>query len=450
MKGIVKIVLRYILSAAGVTILLLLINFVILISWVASSTKYTDFNYNISKISDGLIKKNNEFILSNESSFAIDNKYKWAMLLNDDGQVIWNRNIPSDLPLEYTSSDVASFTKWYLNDYPVKVWKHDCGLFILGNDKNTIWKLGLEIPEKLLNNSSKWLLLSLIINFTVAMFLAFLFGIRFFNSLRILVKGMDDMAKKKPVFLKIKGVLKDFANNINNTSNELLIQEKLIEQRDLARNNWITGVSHDIRTPLSMIMGYSSELENNIKFSDEERKQFAIIRAQSEKIKQLINDLNLTVKLEYDMQPFNVKPFFVSEIIRKVVVEHLNNWCDEKYNLHLSISDAAQTHIINGDSRLFERSLNNIIGNSIKHNKLGCNIYINVKMANLYCLIEIKDNGIGFKEDILKNLNFCNEIPSGTSHGIGLFIVKQIVKVHNGNINFKNWENGSKITLYFP
>ncbi|WP_315076659.1 HAMP domain-containing sensor histidine kinase [uncultured Clostridium sp.] len=454
MKSMMKIIMRYLLSAGGISILLLLTNFFILVTWTISVNKYvnkySDIGYNISEISQGLIKENNEFVLSDKSSFTINNKYKWAMLLDDDGKVIWNKNLPEDLPLEYTSSDIASFTKWYLNDYPVQVWKHDYGLFVLGNDKNTIWKLEFILPETVLRNSPKWLFASLIINFTIAMFLAFLFGIRFFLSLRTVVKGIDDMAKKKPVLLETKGVLKDLADNINNTSNELLRQQQIIEKRDLARNNWITGVSHDIRTPLSMIMGYSSELEDNEKFSDEERKQFSIIRFQSEKIKQLINDLNLTVKLEYDMQPLNIKPFYASEVIRKVVVDYLNNLCNNKYTLQLSISDEAQTHMINGDIRLFERSLNNLIGNSIKHNEHGCNIFINVKKKNEGCVIEIKDTGMGFKYEVLQNLNFSNEIPNGTSHGIGLFIVKQIAKVHGGNVDFKNWENGSKIVLWYP
>ena len=64
------------------------------------------------------------------------------------------------------------------------------------------------------------------------------------------------------------------------------------------------------------------------------------------------------------------------------------------------------------------------------------------------CIIEIKDNGTGFKDDVLENLNSSNEMPTGTSHGLGLFIVKQIIAVHGGTIHFENLENGSSIVLY--
>lgn len=448
MKGIMKILLRYILSAGGIAVILLITNFIILTSWIAYSSKYSNAKYNISEISESLRKENDKFILSDEASSIITNKFQWAMLLDNSGKVIWSQNLPEDVPLSYTSSDIASFSKWYLNDYPVQSWKHQNGLFVLANNKNTTWKLQLQMPQKVMGNITQWISAGLLINFIVAMLLAFLLGIRFFLSLRKIADGMKDMTEKKPVSLKIKGSFKDLADNINNTSKELFRQQKLIEKRDNARNNWITSVSHDIRTPLSMIMGYSSSLEDNDKFTEEERKQLSIIRSQSEKIKRLVNDLNLTVKLQYEMQPLNMQPFYIAELIRKVVVDYLNNLYDTKYTIELSILDDVQGYMINGDMHLFERALNNIIGNSIKHNESGCDIFIEMKKKNDYCMIEIKDNGSGFKDKILANLNSSNEMPTGVSHGLGLFIVKQIITVHGGTIQFKNWGNGSTILIY--
>lgn len=449
MKGIMKIILRNVLSAGGIAVLLLATNLIILISWAAYSSKDQTPKYSISNISKGLKREGANFILSDEASSLITDKFQWAMLLSDDGKVIWSKNLPEDVPLSYTSSDIASFSKWFLNDYPVKEWKHENGLFVLGDSKNSTWKYHFEASEISMYNAPKWLLTGLIINFLISILLAFLFGIRFFLSLRTVVKGVEDMAEKKPVFLNIKGAFKDLANNINITSKELLRQQKLIEKRDTARNNWITSVSHDIRTPLSMIMGYSSSLEDNKNFSEEERKQFSIIRSQSEKIKQLVNDLNLTVKLEYDM-PLNIQPFYISELVRKVVADYLNNLYDDKYTLELSIPDEVQCYMINGDIRLFERALSNIIGNSIKHNINGCSIYIQLEKNADDCLIEIKDNGIGFKDAIIENLSSSTEIPSGTSHGLGLFIVKQIITVHGGKIRFKNLAHGSSVVLCIP
>jgi signal transduction histidine kinase len=450
MKGIMKIILRYVLSAAGIAVILLITNFVILASWTALSSQYSNSKYTISEVSEGLELVNDKFILSDEAFSIIESNFEWAMLLDDNGKVIWSKNLPEDIPLSYTASDIASFSRWYLNDYPVQSWKHTNGLFILADSKNSTWKFQIQFPEVVMYNITKWLLAALIMNFTVAILLAFLFGIRFFRSLSKIIDGMKDLAEKKPVYIKTKGTFRDLAININNTSKELLRQEKLIKKRDTARNNWITSVSHDIRTPLSMIMGYSSSLEDNDNFSEEEKKQLSIIRLQSEKIKQLVNDLNLTVKLEYEMQPLNIQPFYISELIRKVVAYYLNNLYNDRYIIKLTISDEVQGHIVNGDIRLFERALNNIIGNSMKHNKEGCDIFIEVKKIDNECIIEIKDNGTGFEKEILEKLNLSYEMPSDVSHGLGLLIVKQIITVHGGKVCFTNWDNGSRIILTIP
>ncbi|UQT50251.1 hypothetical protein M5E87_12360 [Flavonifractor plautii] len=75
------------------------------------------------------------------------------------------------------------------------------------------------------------------------------------------------------------------------------------QERDFARSDWINGISHDIRTPLSMVMGYAGQLEADPVLLPRRRAQAAIIRRQSQTIRDLINDLNLTMRLDYAMQP---------------------------------------------------------------------------------------------------------------------------------------------------
>lgn len=291
-------------------------------------------------------------------------------------------------------------------------------------------------------------------NFSIAILLAFLSGFRFFNSLKKVADGVRSIAEKKPVDIKVNGALNELAVDINKASEEIIRQQKIIDKRDNARNNWIIGVSHDIRTPLSMIMGYSSSLENNKGLNENTRKQVSIIRSQSEKIKELINDLNLTVKLEYEMQPLKLERLNICSIIRKVCVDYLNNMYDERYNIDLDIEDSSQRFIMDGDSRLLERVFNNLIGNSINHNVEGCDISIKIRSIKKLeddskekILIEICDNGTGFTKEKLEELNNSNELPTGKNHGLGLFIVKQIVQVHKGNIIFANGEIGAKINI---
>lgn len=77
----------------------------------------------------------------------MEKQYVWAMLIGRDGQVIWNKNLPGDIPRHYTLTDVASFSRWYLNDYPVSVWEHPDGLLVLGDPKSSIWKYNITSTE---------------------------------------------------------------------------------------------------------------------------------------------------------------------------------------------------------------------------------------------------------------------------------------------------------------
>ena len=87
--------------------------------------------------------------------------------------------------------------------------------------------------------------------------------------------------------------MKEIASTINRTSDRLTAQREQLEKRDEARTEWISGVSHDIRTPLSLVMGYADMIERQSDTDTRIRKKAALIRGQSVRIRNLIEDLNL-------------------------------------------------------------------------------------------------------------------------------------------------------------
>ena len=105
----------------------------------------------------------------------------------------------------------------------------------------------------------------------------------------MLIQGIQNLKQEKPVHMSENGIFKEVAKNINTTSDSIERKNQIIKQRDTARSNWISGVSHDIRTPLSIILGYSEELFSE---TDGENKEKAkIITEQTLKIKKLIDKL---------------------------------------------------------------------------------------------------------------------------------------------------------------
>ncbi len=451
MKSMMKILSRYVLSAAGIALILLVINFVVLAVWTIQTGQISQKNYSVEQLADGLTKSNGVYSLSSSAADEIAKRYQWAMLLDNDGNVVWSKDLRGDVPLNYSVSDVASFTRWYLNDYPVYAWQRPDGLFVLGGAKGSVWKYNIEVPQKVMNNTLVWIPAILILNGVAAILLALLFGMRLFHSLKPLAKGIEDMAGNRSVELATQGILGDLAAGINKTSAQLVKQEAVLNQRDNARTAWIAGVSHDIRTPLSLVMGYASQLEEDPELSQFHREQAGIILRQSERIKTLVSDLNLASKLEYDMQPLRLNRLALAPLLRAVVADFLNSGLTDNYTVELTISKDAQNSLVTGDEELLKRAVANLIGNSIRHNPNGCVINVNLEKSLGNCLLYVSDNGGGFAQEVLERLNEPQSHIDLQNHGLGLMIVRQIVKAHGGTTEFHNLPGGGcRVILCFP
>lgn len=451
MKSMMKILTRYVLSAAGITLLLLVLNFILLAVWTIQEGKNAQEEYHVGEIAAGLSEENGVFVFSDEAKKAVAAEYQWAMLLDDNGTVIWSENLPSDVPLSYTVADVAAFSGWYLSDYPVYVWRHENGLFVLGAAKGSYWKYKIGMPQTEMDRTLVWLPAILIVNGLAAIILALLFGLRLFRSVKPLADGIDDMAKNQPVELATNGLLGDLAASINQTSTQLTQQEVALNKRDNARTAWIAGVSHDIRTPLSLVMGYASQLENDAALLPAQREKAQIVRCQSERIKSLVSDLNLASKLEYEMQPLHYGDVAVAPLLRDVIADHLNSGLDAGFTLELGIADDAQNVIVNGDEALLYRAVSNLIGNSIRHNPRGCSVRVTLRKGLGSCTIDVADDGAGFPAAILDALNNRRPSLDLENHGLGLTIVRQIIKAHHGTSSFCNPDSGgSLVTLCLP
>lgn len=92
------------------------------------------WSVSITRVSDTLTWNGTEYEFSGDALLGND---RWAILIGEDGQVIWSLRNPADVPEQYSLTDVASFTRWYLNDYPVQCRIWDDGLLVVGAPKGS-------------------------------------------------------------------------------------------------------------------------------------------------------------------------------------------------------------------------------------------------------------------------------------------------------------------------
>ena len=232
---------------------------------------------------------------------------------------------------------------------------------------------------------------------------------------------------------------------------------RILSRQNEARTNWISGVSHDIRTPLSMIMGYAGRIADSAAADSSIKEQAEIIRSQSIKIKELVQDLNLVSQLEYEMQPLHKEHVRLSKLLRSYVAEIFNTGVSDIYSIDLEITPTAETAAIDCNPRLISRAVSNLVQNSLKHNPQGCNVKLSLDCSGTSLILTIADNGIGLSAEKLQELEKKPHYMNSTDerldvrHGLGLLLVRQIVEAHEGTMQIKSVVNhGFTTTLTFP
>ena len=400
------------------------------------------------------------YSISDEVMAKLKEENAWAFLIdNDTRQVVWQTdNLPGNLPMQYTLPDVAELTRGYIDGYPTFTGEAKNGLLVLGFPKDRFWKhTRASWDYSFIADLPKNTMLILAVNMVLIFLIYAAVDSKLLRSIKPITNGIQSLSDGSPVHMKEKGLFSELAEKINKTSEILQMQAKQLRKKETARANWIAGVSHDIRTPLSMIMGYAGQLENSENLSEMERKKAAVMVKQSSRMKDLINDLNLASRLEYDMQPLTMKQENVISIMRQVIVDFMNTNMDDKFPIIWKTADTLSACYINADKDLLKRAVANLIQNSINHNEKGCVIYVSVDEDNNTCRIFIEDNGIGASDEQIDRLNntphymICDTNTTQQRHGLGLLIVKQIIKGHRGEILIDHSEYGGfKVVLIIP
>ena len=124
-------------------------------------------------------------------------------------------------------------------------------------------------------NLPKTVLSVLAINIALIFIIYVTANSRLLKSVKPIVGGIQALSANEEVHIRKKVLLSELTVNINKTSDILQTQSRQLCKRETARANWIAGVSHDIRTPLSMVMGYAGQLESDVRLSEDNRQKAA-------------------------------------------------------------------------------------------------------------------------------------------------------------------------------
>ena len=204
---------------------------------------------------------------------------------------------------------------------------------------------------------------------------------------------------------------------------------------ELLKNDFVSNVSHELKTPLAVIQNYASILQSN-ELTDEERKEYSIrIGAAADRLSVLVTNILQLNRLENQKIRPVPRPFNLSEELSRCILNY-DAQLDEK-EIEL-VTQLDQDLIVRGDENLLDMVWNNLISNAIKFTPQKGKIEIEAKKEEDYLLVSISDNGCGICSEEQQHI-FDKFYQADTSHatqgnGLGLALVKRILDLLGGDI----------------
>ncbi|NME82672.1 HAMP domain-containing sensor histidine kinase [Clostridium sp. SM-530-WT-3G] len=280
----------------------------------------------------------------------------------------------------------------------------------------------------------------------------------FIMPIRKMIKGVNEISNgnynvrlgdnKINEFIELSQGFNNMAETIQKEQSEKRKLEKL-------REELILDISHDLKNPLSSILGYSETLLKDSNISEDEKNKYLnIINQNSYRANKLITDLfefSLYENCNYKME---LKKTDICELLRIIIAGYINEFDYKGFEYEFDISED-EYHIMI-DELKFTRAINNILDNKIKYNDRGNKIYIKTYAKNNNFYIILGDNGHAIPKELRDNIfnpfvrtdKSRNSKTGGT--GLGLSITKKIINKHNGDIKIIDSDCGTNFEINIP
>lgn len=413
--------------------LLILLGFLLFNAWKAQHSVF----YNCVSMESVAEEISATGKLTEETAGQITQEGSFFLEIGSDGNVLQSVNLPESLNHRYTLADVAKFSRWYLDDQVVRTEILDNGsLLVLSYPEGSATRINYYGPYDSIF-AYLWLIpIVLIGNLILFIYLSWSQARKVEKAVDPVLSGIDDLAHSKPVSLRESGPLEEVNAQINDLSRETI-------RRENNRSEWIRAASHDIRTPLMIISAETEKLEKHA--SPETSASLDRIQSSALRIGSLIDSLNLNNRLDYGLTPVRTQPTCLAEMLREEVIDSLNEHPDEELSVELAIDPEVEKTEVELDPDLFSRVTDNLIRNSITHNEGPVNLTISLSDSpgDSGLLLVFEDDGVGAKDSVYAALNTAIEdFPEGAVHGLGLQIVRKIIRLHGASIRFSPAKSG--------
>lgn len=241
------------------------------------------------------------------------------------------------------------------------------------------------------------------------------------------------------------------ANKLNQMAEDIKDIMENERRSEYAKNELITSVAHDLRTPLTSIIGYLDLVSKKELTYETQRKYIDIAYNKSKRLEKLIEDLFTYTKFNFGEVKANYTEVDMVKLINQLVDEFYPSFSE--YNLEYEFRTMYNSAVIKADGNLLARAFANLISNAIKYGRDGKNIIIELLKDERSIVVSVTNFGdVIPKEDLQRIFQRFYRVETSRSSetggsGLGLAIAQSIIEMHDGNITARSGEEGTVFTV---
>lgn len=374
----------------------------------------------------------------------LQSNHAGIQILNDSGQEIVSYQKPEDFRDSYSYRDLLEISETgHINDSGttsfVGALEHN------GKDYTYIVHFPVNIAKvTMYMNGDRFtagkqiLFLCLGVMFLTILIAGFIYGFRITNIISRLSHSIQNIAQRSYIPTADRGAFRDLFDSLDHLDAEIKASDKVAEETENLRKEWISNITHDLKTPLSPIKGYAEMLSEKDIISEEQVKKYSQVMLKNVSyMESLINDLKLTYQLDSGMVPIQNEHRNIVRFLKELVIDILNNPEYENREIHFDCPEEEITLFF--DSKLMTRAFQNLILNAFAHGNEDTEITLRIAKAGSMVQIIVSDNGNGIKPEEANRLfqryyRGTNTEQKTAGTGLGLAITRSIIEAQGGSI----------------
>ena len=440
-----------------VTSAVLIVSIWILLSYIfifgGKDAKINEPQYLVNRF-ERYVRFDDKIYITNQGKEIIRDNSLWVQIIDKNGNVLDAYNTGEGIPKKY---DVFEITQDSMNSNAIKYqtlfvsgfMEHSNYGVIIGCDSSRVSKYNVKITGGIKKAIVISLILLIIVFVIIGIFAGIIYSKGISEPVINIVENINSLEQdkeliiydRKSIYSQVYESIKKLQVRLNDAKDERAKVEK-------QREEWISNISHDMKTPLTTINGYAEIMaDQDYEVTLEEQTKFAqIIKKNVSVIEGLVKDLNLSKLIKEGKVLMKKEQIDVCSLLK----ECCDN-TDVKYRDRIIQNFEGKKIFINADKNYIRRVFTNIICNAFIHN--GDEVKVLVECYEKDdVIVEISDNGKGMTKEELENIfsryyrgKASTEIDGS---GLGMAISYEIVKAHNGRIEIESAkEQGTKFVI---